>query len=312
MDNLSGDMAPLSVVVIGGCGIGLTLKADRVPVAGETVTGATFSVGEGGKGSNQAIGVRRLGHDAALISVTGDDDNGSRLRALWRSEGVADTGVAVAESPTMVGAILVEASGENRIIVAPGALTALDPGFVAAVAGIEEADALLASLEVPLAAVSAALRRAHAAGVPSVLNPAPAVELPADVLSVVDHLLPNESEAAAIVHAPPGASAAALVDGLRARFTGAIVLTLGENGALVDAGGAREHVDAHPVEAVDTTGAGDAFAAAYTVATAEGAEPVEAARFAAAAGALAVTRDEVIPALPHRTDVDALLAAART
>ncbi len=310
MDNSTSDRTRRSIVVIGGCGIGLTLKADRVPVAGETVTGASFSVGEGGKGSNQAIGVRRLGHDSVLISITGADDNGSRLRALWRREGVGDAHVAIAESPTMVGAILVEASGENRIIVAPGALEELTPRLVEAVAQIEEADALLASLEVPLAAVAVALRRAHAAGIPCVLNPAPAVELAPDVLALVDHLLPNESEAAAIVHAPQGAAAASLVDGLRARFQGAIVLTQGEKGALVDAGGIREHVDAHRVQALDTTGAGDAFAAAYTVAIAEGAEPIEAARFAAGAGALAVTRDEVVPALPYRADVDSLLLAA--
>lgn len=232
-----------------------------------------------------------------------------RLRALWRAEGVDDSEVATAERPTMVGAILVEAAGENRIIVAPGALQELRAHAVeAAAARIDGADALLASLEVPLDAVAVALRRARKTGIPSILNPAPATPLSAEVLANVDHLLPNESEAATLVRAPVSATPESLVDGLRSLFDGTIVLTLGESGALVDAGGIREHVDAHPVEAVDTTGAGDAFAAAYTVATAEGAEPLEAARFAAGAGALAVTRDEVIPALPTRADVDALLA----
>jgi ribokinase len=303
---------PKTVAVIGGCGIGLTLKTERVPAAGETVSGATFSAGEGGKGSNQAIAIARLGHRSFLISIVGPDDNGHRLRTLWRNEGVDDASVSVGTDATMVGAILVEETGVNRIVVAPGSLNELSADEVEAAADrIDAADALLASLEIPLDAAAAALRRASRASIPCVLNPAPARPLPPSALAVIDHLVPNESEAAALVGAPADASPDALADALRRTFDGTIVITLGEQGALVDANGAREHIDAIAVEpVVDSTGAGDAFTAAYTVATVEGAEPVEAARFAARAGAFAVTRDEVIPALPTRTELDMALTAA--
>jgi ribokinase len=296
---------PSPVAVVGSCGIGLTLRLERVPGSGETVSGATFAQGPGGKGSNQAIAIRRLGIDARLFTIVGDDAHGRSLLALWESEGVDASAVLVGSAATMVGAILVEPSGENRIVVAPGVLDELSPDSLASFAGLESAAALLVNLEIPPATAAAALRRARDAGVLTVLNPAPAGPLPTQAWAAVDHVTPNRGEAEALAGLSRNAEPDALVDALRELCQGAIVLTLGAEGALVDSDGVREVVAAVPVEhIVDTTGAGDAFSAAYVVALVEGASPVEAARFAVRAGAFAVTREEVIPALPRRDDLE--------
>ncbi len=293
-----------TVAVVGGCGIGLTLRLARMPGAGETVTGATFAEGPGGKGSNQAIAVRRLGVEARLFTIVGDDPRGRALLELWKSEGVDASAVLVGDAATMVGAILVEPSGENRIVVAPGVLDELDAGSLLSFAGLESASALLVNLEIPLATASAALLRASGAGVLTVLNPAPTGLLPAHVWAAVDHVTPNRGEAAALTGLGDDAAPDDLVDALRGLCRGAIVLTLGAGGALVDSNGVREAIAAVPVEeVVDTTGAGDAFSAAYAVALVEGTGPFEAARFAVRAGAFAVTREEVVPALPWRADL---------
>ncbi|HEX4517983.1 MAG TPA: ribokinase [Gaiellaceae bacterium] len=300
-----------SISVVGGCGIGMTMKMERVPGAGETVSGASFATGPGGKGSNQAIAARRLGAEVALFSIVGPDDHGRMLRALWRSEGVDDASVLIGSAPTMVGSILVDANGENRVIVAPGALAELTASSISSFAPrIEAGAALLVSLEVPVETAAAALACARAAGVATVLNAAPATALPAEARAQTDHLIPNRSEAALLTGRDPAEPGDALVDALRAEFSGTIVMTIGSEGVLVDDGSNREHVAAVEVETVvDSTGAGDAFCAAYTTALVEGAEPIEAARFATHAGAFAVTVDEVVPALPHRVDLPRLAAA---
>jgi ribokinase len=279
---------------------------DRVPAAGETVTGAAFSGGPGGKGSNQAIAARRLGVATDLFSIVGDDDHGRELRALWEAEGVGHEFVLVGRQHTMVGAILVERSGENRIVVAPGVLEELTPDALAVFAPtIESSAALLANLEIPVDVTLAALVRGRAAGVTTVLNPAPASLLPPDAWASIDHLTPNRSEAGVLTRLPQNARPQELADALRRRFAGTIVLTLGAEGVLVESGGVREHIPSPGVgRTVDTTGAGDAFSAAYTVALSEDATPLEAARFAARAGAFTVTRPEVIPALPYRADLE--------
>lgn len=291
------------VAVVGSCGIGLTLRLDRVPHAGETVMGASFAQGPGGKGSNQAIAVRRLGREVRLCTMVGDDLHGRSLLELWASEGVDASGVLTGSGATMVGAILVEPSGENRIVVAPGVLDELTPAAIESFS-LEGAAALLVNLEIPSATAAAALARAHAAGVPTVLNPAPAATLPGDAWASVDHVTPNRTEAALLTGLDVSAEPDELVAALRRLCAGAICLTLGAEGALVDADGRREAVMAVPVErVVDTTGAGDAFSAAFTVALVEGASPIEAARFAVHAGAFAVTREEVVPALPCRSEL---------
>lgn len=301
----------MKIAVVGSYGAGLTMRVPRVPVAGETLSGGDFSSGHGGKGSNQAVAAARLGAQVSLLSAVGPDQFGTAARQLWAEEGVDATGVRTADAATMVGVILVEANGENRIVIAPGALDQLTPADVERFADrIVDADIVVVSLEIPLPVATAALRLAHANGVRTLLNPAPAVELPDEAWAWIDIATPNSSEAQVLTGHRPDADARPddLVDLIRTRYGGALVLTLGAAGALVDHGGRRTAVDPVSVpRVVDTTGAGDAFTGALAVGLARGDALVDAARYAAAAGAHAVGIPEVIPALPRPEHLTALL-----
>ena len=162
-------------MVVGSYGVGLTLATDRVPDAGETVIGRSFSTGHGGKGSNQAVAARRLGARVTLFTAVGADAFGAGARALWDDEGVEHDQVVTGTGSTMVGVILVDASGENRIAIAPGVLSDFGPQHLDRLAdALADCDVLLVGLEIPLATAVAALRAGRAAGVTTVLNPAPA------------------------------------------------------------------------------------------------------------------------------------------
>lgn len=283
------------VAVVGSYGVGLTFEVERVPEQGETVVGRAFRVDHGGKGSNQAVGAARLGTDVELLTAIGEDAFGAGALALWAAEGVGARAVARVALPTMAGAILVDAEGENRIVIAQGALSALMPEHVDAFApAIAAADVCLVQLEIPVETAHRALEVARREGVRTVLNPAPAprAPLPAGMLELVDHLTPNESEAAALGETVDGA--------------GHVVLTLGAEGARCGA----ERVPAFPAAVVDTTGAGDAFNAAFAVSLAEGYPEAEAVRWGCAAGAHMVEHAGVIPGLPTRAQLEARLGVA--
>lgn len=291
--------------MVGSYGVGMTMRVARLPAAGETLAGGEFAVGPGGKGSNQAIAARRLGAEVELLTCVGSDQFGQEARALWRREGVRSEHVKTCEGPTMVGFILVEPGGENRIVIAPGALDELEPADVEAFApSIEAADACLVSLEIPLASALEALAVARRVGTATILNPAPACPLPIEAWALIDVLIANVSEAR-ILCGSPDAGPDLLLERLSERHDGTTVLTLGPDGALLGEAGSQMHLPARVVEPViDTTGAGDAFAAAFVVALAEGQPVREAARFANAAGAHCVTSAEVIPSLPHRFELE--------
>jgi ribokinase len=299
---------PVRIAVVGSYGVGMTMYMDRMPAEGETLVGRTFAQGPGGKGSNQAIAARRLGAEVTLCSIVGPDALGEAARRLWAAEGIGIEGVQTGTAATMVGFILVETSGSNRIVIAPGALDELTAEHVRSVsAAITAADVVLVGLEIPVAPAAEALRLARDAGVVTVLNPAPARRLAPEVLAAVDHLTPNRSEAAVLTGLAAASTADELLAALRALAPSAVVaLTLGEDGVLVDDGRERVAIPAvHVDRVVDTAGAGDAFSAAYAVAIAEGRTPVEAARSGAVAGAFAVTRAEVVPGLGTRAELDA-------
>ncbi|WP_428965633.1 ribokinase [Micromonospora fluostatini] len=301
----------MKIAVVGSYGAGLTMRVPRVPVAGETLSGGQFASGHGGKGSNQAVAAARLGAEVSFLTAVGADQFGAAARDLWAAEGVDATGVRTTEAATMVGVILVESDGENRIVIAPGALDTLTPADVEGFADrIAEADLTVVCLEIPLPVALAALRVAHERGVPTLLNPAPAVPLPDEAWQWIDVLTPNASEARVLAGLDPDDPTTGddLIDLLRTRYAGTVVLTQGAEGALVDAAGRRSRVAPVPVpRVVDTTGAGDAFTGALAVALARGDDLTEAVRYAAAAGAHAVGVAEVIPALPGPDDVAALL-----
>jgi ribokinase len=274
------------IAVVGSYGVGLTFGADRLPERGETVIGTLFRTDHGGKGSNQAIGAARLGAEVTLLTAVGDDAFGDEAIELWAEEGVDASAVQRVALPTMTAAILVEASGDNRIVVVPGALSTLAPEQVDAFAPrIETADVLLVQLEIPVETALHALEVGRRAGIRTILNPAPAPAEP--IAPVVDYLTPNETEAPA-------------VDGAQ----GTIVLTLGERGARIG----DEVIPAFPADVVDTTGAGDAFCAAFAVALAEGASNADAVRWGCAAGAHMVEHEGVVPGLPTRTELEERLA----
>jgi ribokinase len=306
------NMGPMmKIAVVGSYGAGLTMRVPRAPVAGETLSGGVFASGHGGKGSNQAVAAARLGAEVSFLTAVGRDQFGEAARQLWADEGIDASGVRTTDSATMVGFILVDDDGENRIVIAPGALDDLTPDDVAAFADrIAEADLLIVSLEIPLPVAVAALRIGHERGVRTLLNPAPAAPLPDEAWQWIDILTPNASEARTLTGADPDAVATPdeLIDRLRDRFAGTIVLTLGDQGSVIDHDGQRSHMPPVRVEkVVDTTGAGDCFTGALAVALVRGDDLPDAVRFAAAASAHTVGIAEVIPALPYPDDVAALL-----
>ncbi|WP_431986719.1 ribokinase [Streptomyces griseoflavus] len=304
----------MKIAVVGSYGAGLTMRVPKAPAAGETVSGGLFDAGAGGKGSNQAIAAARLGAAVSLLTAVGDDEFGRSARELWEREGVAAEHVVTAHAPTMVGFILVEPSGENRIAIAPGALDELDAAAVESFrAEIASADILVVSMEIPEEAVVAALRTGRETGTRTLLNPAPARPLPDECWPLIDVLTPNQTEAPVLLGlgAEHGLGDEELAGALRDRTGGVVVLTRGGEGALVAQSSGLRTVPPHPAPAVvDTTGAGDSFTAAFAVALAEG-QPVErAVGFAAVAGSHTVTIAGVVPALPTRDQLNALIGTA--
>jgi ribokinase len=300
-----------TIVVVGSCNVDLVIKAPRLPRPGETVTNGSFFRARGGKGANQAVAAARAGGQVMLVASVGLDDLGDDAIAGIEEEGIDTTHVRRTRTvPSGVALIVVDAAGENAIAVAEGAnalLTARD--IRASEAAIRSADVLVAQLEVPLDAVTEAVRIAHECGAPVILNPAPACRLPDELLSRVSVLTPNVSEAELLTGTSPldrtaldDAAAALLVAGI-----GAVIITLGAEGVLVATNERRERIAGWPVDAVDTTGAGDVFTGALAAALAEGKPLLAAARFANAAAAISVTRRGAQPSAPRRDAIVRLL-----
>ncbi len=245
-----------------------------------------------------------------MIGRVGSDAFGNALLAAVQRDGV-DTTFVQRDSTTVTGVALItlDAQGQNTIVVVPGANMQVSAEDVAQAAAVfAGADALLMQLECPLPAVLEATRLARSYGVRVALNPAPAHPLPEALLSQIDYLLPNQLELQMLADGEPDLSAA--VAKLQRQGARNVIVTLGESGAMLFTGEQRAHVPAFPVPVVDTVAAGDAFAAAFCMALAEGHDPLTAVRWGNAAGALAVTRAGAQPSLPTRTELERLLAAA--
>ncbi len=302
------------IVVLGSYVADVAFRASRLPAWGETLLGSGFALGPGGKGSNQAVAAARAGAAVQMLSRLGDDPFGHLARQTWASAGVDASLVSTASAPTGAAAILIdEARGENAIIVVPGACFTLSPQDVeAAGAAIRSASLLLTQLELPLPTVERGLRLAREAGVPTILNPAPAQPLSDAVLELADLLIPNESEAALLTGLPveDREQAEAAARALQRRGARCVIVTLGAQGALVcDGSAAAVLVDAfHAGAVVETTGAGDAFCGGFAAALSEGASVLEATRFGCATAAISVTRAGTAPSMPARAEIDALLA----
>lgn len=303
------------IVVVGSLNMDLIVRTPRLPRPGETVVGHGFSMAPGGKGANQAIAGARLGARMLIVGRVGADEFGRSLRHNLRAAGVHDVFVVTDEAAaTGVALIAVEDSSQNSIVVTAGANAHVSRRDVeAARSAIVSGRALVTQLEVPLEAVTCALRVAHAAHVLTVLNPAPARPLPTDLFTLVDILVPNETEASVLTgtHVQDRESAEAAARELHRRGAQAVVITLGTEGALAYAEGRVHLVPAFAVKAVDATGAGDAFVAALTVARVRGLDWDAALGEASAAGALATTRLGAQPSLPTRAELIAFLEATQ-
>jgi ribokinase len=301
------------IVILGIFVADTAYRAERMPKMGETILGRTFALGPGGKGSNQSVAAAMAGGETHFITRLGRDDFAAIARSTWEKAGVRPEVTEDAESYTGAAFIfLEEATGNNAIIVAPGAAARITPQDLEARADlIRGASVFVTQLEQPIEAARAGLRIARDAGVTTILNPAPAAALDDALLALCDYLTPNESEAEALTGLPvttlPEAEAAA--DALLARGVGAVVITLGANGALYRDRTRSVHVpviSAGPV--VETTGAGDAFNGGFAVALSEGRDVVEAMRFGCATAGISVTRPGTAPSMPARAEIDALLA----
>ncbi|WEX75502.1 ribokinase [Sinorhizobium numidicum] len=286
--------------------------APRMPLIGETITGSGFSVGPGGKGSNQAVAAARAGSQVSFISRLGRDTFGEMALKTYAEAGVTPKIVEMDDLPTGAAFIYVnDQNGENAIIVYPGAAGSIDVGDVeAARETIENSRVFVTQLEQPAEAAESALQIARAAGVTTVFNPAPAEPFPESIYPLCDYIVPNETEAAAIVGfaLPTLEDARRGGDVLLKKGVKTALITLGERGVLYHTDGQSALVPAiasGPV--VDTTGAGDAFVGGFSAALARGLAPVEAVRFGCATAGISVTRRGTAPAMPKLAEIEALL-----
>jgi len=295
---------PPSIVLIGSSNTDMVVKSDRLPGPGETVTGGRFAMVPGGKGANQAVAAARLGADVTFVAKVGDDVFGHQAVEGYRRDGIrTDLILRDPDHATGVALILVDSSGENLISVASGANHALTPADVdAAAERIRAADLVMLQLEIPLKSVARAAAIAHQAGVPVMLDPAPAPggPLAPALLSQVTYLTPNEGEAARLtgVEVTGERSAWDAAGHLLLAGAGQIIITMGPKGAFIAGPQVTTLLPAPKVEAVDSTAAGDAFNGGLAVALAGGAFIDEAVRQANLVAALSVTRLGAQTSLP--------------
>ena len=289
------------VVCIASWNADLVSRVPRPLARGETLMALSFCVSPGGKGSNAAVAAARQGARVALVARIGDDDFGTMGRRLWQAEGIDTRHVEIAPGERSgVAQILVYADGDNSIAVYPGAGAALGTQQVqAAHATLAACKVVMASCEVPLAATQAAFAIARAGGACTVLNPAPACPLPAELLALVDVLTPNESELHALAGTPPGSDVDVAARQMLLRGPSAVLVTLGAAGIrLYRSGYAPVQMTGRAVQVCDTIGAGDTFTGALAAALARGAGLEEAADHANAAAALSVTGMGAVDAMP--------------
>ncbi len=281
------------VCVVGSANLDLVVTAVRLPGPGETVSGTSYNEHAGGKGLNQVVAAARAGAACAFVAALGDDDAGSLLARVLADDRIDADGVQrLSGIATGRAIITVDDSAENTIVVVPGANGAIAP------APLPAARVVLAQLEIPVAVVSVAMRQATEAGAITILNPAPAFDVADETLRHCRIVIPNEHERAQL-------------GGLERLFdlgVELVITTMGGDGVEVISRHGSATFPPFPVAPIDTTGAGDAFCGAFAAALAAAASTDEAVRFASAAGALATTKHGAVPSLPHRPDIDRLLA----
>ncbi len=287
-----GDSVEFDVVVVGSCNLDLVSTTTHLPSPGETVRAVAYAEHAGGKGLNQAVACARMGARTAFIGCVGNDSAGIMLRDLLNSEGIDTSQIVTVDVPTGRAFITVDASGENTIVIVAGANAHVGDTAIT----IPSSKVLLAQLEIPLDVVTRVFAKAQNAI--TVLNPAPAAEIPIELLSLCDYVVPNETESAAL-----GGTQFLLGAGVKT-----VVTTLGERGAEISNATSTTAATPYPVNAIDTVGAGDAFVGALCAELARGETIEHAARIASIAGAIAATVHGAVPSLPTRAAVMSLYA----
>ena len=301
------------VAILGIFVADLAFRAGRMPAIGETIAGSGFKMGPGGKGSNQAVAAARAGAKVSFISKLGKDDFGAVALSTWQREGIAPHVQQLADQPTGAAFIYVnDKTGENAIIVVPGAAASITPADVdAAAEAIRSAAVFVTQLEQPVDAAMRGLEIAKAASVTTIFNPAPAEPVPDAIYPLCDYVTPNESEASLLT----GVTVRTIEDARKAgdvflgKGVGTALITLGENGALLHNRQASLQIPIFRAGAVvETAGAGDAFNGGFAAALARGQSPHEAARFASALAGISVTRAGTAPSMPMLDEIETLLA----
>lgn len=308
-------MKRLRILVIGSFMMDLVVRAPRAPREGETIIGSSFNRFPGGKGANQAVAAARLGAAVTMAGKLGEDVFGEQMLAALQKEGVCTKHILRdPETSTGIGSIVLDDQGRNRIVVVPGANLKYDLADLAALEPeIAGHDLIMLQLEMTLEVVTAAAKLGQRYGVPVVLDPAPAQALPEELLQAVACLTPNETEAQLLtgISVTDVDSARKAADLLLEKGPQAVIITMGEKGALLATGERTVHIPGFPVQTVDTVAAGDAFSGALATRIAHGVSLEEAVQYANAVGALAVTRPGAIPSLPTAEEVADFLASQK-
>ena len=302
------------IVVVGSINMDLVTTAHRIPAAGETVLGTSFQTHPGGKGANQAVAVARLGYPVQMIGRLGTDAFGAELKAHLQEAGVDTGGIAESDGSSGVAIIVVSDEGQNIIVVTPGANAKLTPQDIDAnIERIRDAGIVLTQLEIPMEAVEHLASVCAREGAPLMLDPAPAAKLSPKILSNIQWLTPNQTEAEFYLKdgaaAHDGLDQAAISQSLLSAGPRGVILKMGGDGVyLASQDGLRASVPAFPVTAVDTTAAGDAFNGGFATALMLGKTPAESARFANAVAGISVTRPGAQASMPSMAEVEHLLA----
>ena len=303
-------MQSKKIVVVGSCNTDMVIKADRLPVPGETILGGTFFMNPGGKGANQAVAASRLGGNVTLISKTGNDVFGKQSVMLYTAENIkTDYIYSDPKHPSGVALITVDSQGENCIVVASGANAYLTPSDIDKASGeIENSDLVLMQLEIPIETVEYVAEMASKKGIKVILNPAPARALSDNLLKNLYIIIPNKSEAEILsgIKVSDIESAKQAADIISAKGVDIVVITLGSQGALIKEHNEYLFVEAFKVDALDTTAAGDTFCGAFCVGLSEGRSIPDAVRLAARAAAITVTRMGAQASIPYRSELSSL------
>jgi len=300
----------MTVYVLGSLNIDLVSTVARMPNPGETVSGTSFKTYIGGKGLNQAVGCSRAGAKVIMLGAVGDDGYGKELINALAADGISDKYISHKDGASGVAVIETDATGQNRIVVIPGANGQLTPADIPEEVFKDiSAQYLIAQLETPIRTVTDAFKRAKEVGFTTALNPAPAQKLSPELLSHVDLLTPNQFEAELLtgIKVTDHQSAIKAGQALLAQGVKQVIVTLGEDGAMFVSREENFHQPAFTVTVVDTTGAGDTFCGGLIAKLSEGMNMKEAIRYATAAAGLSTTRAGAVPSIPRLNEVAQLL-----